>query len=143
WFDAGRNTWFEDESHVSTNTGNVAGSMLTLLQLFETNERQYLDGAARLGDWVIENTEDSRGDAGFTAGYEGWESGAVSGAGSRVCPSSTFVNGQCKRMYKSTEHNIDIYSAFSRLNIAYPNTIQPLQVRILDDGGAALAVSSK
>lgn len=25
------------------------------------------------------------------------------------------VNGQCKRLYKSTEHNIDLYAAFSRL----------------------------
>src|SRR5262249_26958665 len=80
--------------------------------------RKYLDGAVRLGNWVIANTEDSRGAGGFTGGYEGWEGDAVSGASGSTCASQVLVNGQCKRLYKSTEHNIDLYSAFSRLYLA-------------------------
>ena len=36
------------------------------------------------------------------------------------CASGVVVNGQCKRLYKSTEHNIDLYSLFSRLFLADP-----------------------
>lgn len=112
WYDPGRTTWFEDESHVSTNTGNVAWAMLALLYFYETtSEQKYLHAVDQLGDWVIENTSDNRGSGGFTGGYDGWENGADPN-----CASAVYVNGQCKRLYKSTEHNIDLYGAFSRLD---------------------------
>jgi hypothetical protein len=117
WYDVGRTAWFEDESQVSTTTGNVAWAMLSLLYFYETTQEQkYLQAVDRLGNWVINNTWDDRGTGGFTGGYDGWENGAVSG-GAASCATNIFVNGQCKRLYKATEHNIDLYSAFSRLNL--------------------------
>jgi hypothetical protein len=115
WYDAGRTTWFEDESQVSSNTGNIAWAMLALLTFYDaTHEQQYLTAVDLLGDWVITNTSDTRGNGGFTGGYDGWENGAAAG-GNGTCASNVFVNGQCKRLYKATEHNIDLYAAFSRL----------------------------
>ncbi len=113
WYDPGRTTWFEDETHVSSNTGNVAWAMLALLYFYETTgEQKYLQAVDQLGDWVIENTSDTRGSGGFTGGYDGWENGY-----SGNCPTQDmYVNGQCKRGYKATEHNIDLYAAFSRLD---------------------------
>jgi hypothetical protein len=115
WYDAGRTTWLEDETQVSSNTGNIAWSMLALLYFYEeTKEQKYLTAVDKLGNWVLANTSDSRGSGGFAAGYDGWEGGAAAGS-TGSCASAVFVNGQCKRLYKSTEHNIDLYSAFSRL----------------------------
>jgi hypothetical protein len=117
WYDPTRSTWFEDVTQVSSNTGNVAWAILALLDFYEaTNEQKYLQGAEQLGNWVIANTSDNRGSGGFTGGYDGWENGATSGS-SFTCVSNVIVNGQCKRLYKSTEHNIDLYAAFSRLYV--------------------------
>src|SRR5208337_2397316 len=85
-----------------------------------TQERPYLQGAQQLGEWVIANTSDTRGSGGFTAGYEGWETGAPT-ASSVTCASNVLVNGQCQLLYKSTADNIDLYAAFSRLNIDQEN----------------------
>jgi hypothetical protein len=115
WYDAGRTTWFEDESQVSSTTGNIAWAMLALLAFYDaTQEPPYLAAVDKLGDWVLNNTSDTRGNGGFTGGYDGWENGAVAG-GAGTCASDVFVNGQCKRLYKATEHNIDLYAVFSRL----------------------------
>jgi hypothetical protein len=121
WYDTGSSTWFEDETQVSTTTGNVAWAMLALLYFYETTHEQvYLQAVDQLGNWVIANTWDDRGAGGFTGGYDGWENGAVSGVASS-CATGVFVNGQCKRLYKATEHNIDLYSAFSRLFLIEPS----------------------
>jgi hypothetical protein len=118
WYDPVRTTWFEDEAHVSTYTGNVGWAMLALLNFYEvTREQKYLQAVDQLGNWVIANASDNRGAGGFTAGYDGWENRATSG-GALTCPSAVFVNGQCKRLYKSTEHNIELHTAFSRLYTA-------------------------
>jgi hypothetical protein len=118
WYDPTRTTWFEDETQVSSNTGNIAWAILALLGFYRvTQEQQYLQGAQELGSWVIANTWDNRGTGGFTGGYDGWENGAAAGSAS-TCASNVFVNGQCKRLYKSTEHNIDLYSAFAGLYLA-------------------------
>ena len=114
WYDAGRSNWFEDEAHVSSNTGNIAWAMLALLYSYETTHNPADKVAVeRLGRWVIHNTWDADGQGGFTAGYDGWENGNSSN-----CASGVYVSGQCKLLYKSTEHNIDLYSAFSRLFVA-------------------------
>ena len=126
WYDAGHTTWYEDSTQVSTNTGNIAWAALALLDMWEvTKTSSYLTAAQTLGTWVLQNTSETRGGGagtlgGFTGGYDGWENGAASGSGV-TCASNMFVNGQCKRLYKSTEHNIDLYSVFSRLYLADGN----------------------
>jgi hypothetical protein len=123
WYDAGHQTWYEDATQVSTNTGNVAWAALGLLNMWEvTKESKYLAAAQLLGAWVLNNTaDDSRGAGGFTGGYDGWEGGAASG-GASTCASDVVVNGQCMRLYKSTEHNIDLVAVFSRLYLADGNS---------------------
>lgn len=77
WYDAGRATWFEDETQVSSNTGNVAWAGLALLDMWEvTKNRSYLTAAEALGNWVWLNARETRGGAagvlgGFTGGYDG------------------------------------------------------------------------
>jgi virginiamycin B lyase len=120
WYDPTHATWYEDETQVSSNTGNIAWTALALLDMWETTgNSKYLTAAQTLGNWIITNTSEQRGGAagalgGFTGGYDGWEKGAVS-ASAAGCVSGILVNGQCKRLYKSTEHNIDLYSVFMRL----------------------------
>lgn len=90
--------WSEDEFQVSTHTGNLAWAMLALLAMYEVDyDSKYLEAVVRLGEWIESNTRDERGNGGYTGGVQGWE------------PKQT------KLTYKSTEHNIDLFSAFTRL----------------------------
>ncbi len=103
WYDASRSTWYEDEYQVSTDTGNMGWAMLSLVAYYERQGgTKYLEAAKKLGEWVEANCRDLNG-VGYTGGYEGWEPNAANPAGPR------------KRTYKSTEHNIDLAAAFSRL----------------------------
>jgi hypothetical protein len=93
--------WKEDVYHVSLNTGNMAWAMLAFLAYQDSQklpaDSKYMTAARRLGDWIISNCSSS---IGFTAGKEGWE-------------------GEAHPLtYLSTEHNLDLYSAFSRLGRA-------------------------
>jgi len=104
WWDVKGDTWYEDEYCVSTYTGNVVWAMIALLSFYErTGEEKYLNSAITLGEWIEENCKDIRGTGGYTGGYRGWEKTANN------------PQGQTKILWKSTEHNIDIYIAFSRL----------------------------
>lgn len=98
YYDLKKNQWFEDRVQVGTYAGNVAWAMLALLAYYEMKGGDtYLKAAIRMGEWVEKNCRDTRGAGGYTAGFEGWEPNPV------------------KLMYKSTEHNIDLYAAFQRL----------------------------
>ncbi len=82
-----------------SGTGNMAWTIIALLSSYETaGNITYLDGAKRLGDW-INNSYDIRGAGGYTGGYE----------------DRNFDWKLEKIEWKSTEHNIDAYVAFSRL----------------------------
>ena len=114
WYDPTRTSWFEDATQVSSNTGNMAWAMIADLYLYEqTKQQKYLQSAQLLGDWVINNTSATVG-TGFMGGLEGWEAGAANSS-VLACASGDIVDGQCRRHYKSTDHNIDLYSAFSHL----------------------------
>ncbi len=99
WWDDKANAWYEDKVQVSTNTGNLAWVMIAFLRYYQDIEPDpvYLNAAITLGDWILDNTYDSIGIGGFTAGYEGEEPDPA------------------KLTYKSSEHNIDLYSAFMNL----------------------------
>ncbi len=104
WWDIQAQEWYEDEFNVSTHTGNVAWAMLALITYYDaSNDESYLNAALKMGEWVETNTRDERGSGGYTGGVKGWE--------------TTNVNPgpPTKLMYKSTEHNIDLYPAFQRL----------------------------
>ena len=97
--------WFEDKFSVSTHTGNVAWAMIALISAYERFKKaEYLSIAERLGEWVEQNLKDNRGAGGYLGGFEGWEPDPQ------------------KLLYKSTEHNLDLYVAFLRLYELTKNT---------------------
>ena len=93
--------WQEDAYTVSTSTGNMAWAILALCAAAENasdeKREEYLEAAGRAADFVLTLRSDN---GGFTAGYEGWD------------------DAQKKATYQSTEHNIDLYCAFSVLSDA-------------------------
>jgi hypothetical protein len=100
--------WHEDKFHASTHTGNVAWAMLALLAYYEASGRTvqpYLTAAMRMGNFVERCCRDTRGAGGYTGGYDGKE------------PSQTRLT------YKATEHNIDLYPAFTRLHRLTGNAV--------------------
>lgn len=98
WWDCAQQQWFEDQFQVSSYTGNMAWVIIGLLRYYEKKGGlTYLNAAIQLGDWIYTNTYDTRGGGGYTGGFDGWE------------PNPT------KILWKSTEHNIDIYVAFMKL----------------------------
>jgi hypothetical protein len=98
WLDKEKGKWFEDKYQVSTHSGNLAWAMIVLLEAHKKfGDEKYLKSALRLGQWVENNCRDSRGKGGYSGGFEGWE------------------EKQTKLLWKSTEHNIDLYVAFRRL----------------------------
>ncbi|MCK4734028.1 MAG: right-handed parallel beta-helix repeat-containing protein [Methanophagales archaeon] len=98
WWNDSEQKWFEDKGSVGSSTGNVAWTMIALLCYYEaTGNTTYLESAERFGDWIYNNTYDTRYYGGYTGGYEGW------GA------------NQTKPLWKSTEHNLDVYVAFMQL----------------------------
>ncbi len=91
-------SWYEDGFQVSTHTGNVGWVIIALLSSYQVLEDiQYLQAAQELAEWVELNCKDNRGSGGYTGGYSGWEP------------------NQETLLYKSTEHNLDLYAAFRRL----------------------------
>ena len=90
--------WQEDLYTVSTSTGNMAWCILALCETArnapEEKASEYIEAAKRAADFVLTLRSDS---GGFTAGYEGWD------------------DAQVKVTYQSTEHNIDLYCAFTAL----------------------------
>lgn len=98
WWDPEEQKWYEDEEFVGSGTGNLAWAMIALLNYYETwGGEPYLTTAITLGNWIEDHTRDTRGAGGYTGGYIGWE------------PDPTPL------LWKSTEHNLDLYVAFERL----------------------------
>lgn len=98
WYDSAQEKWLEDSMQVGTHAGNMAWAILALLAFHEkAGGEAYLAAAERLGEWVEEHCRDARGAGGYTGGYDGWEP------------------RQTRLLYKSTEHNLDLYVAFERL----------------------------
>jgi len=97
--DKGKGTWYEDQYQVGSNVGNTSYVALALLQYYRVvPDDVYRDTAQVLMDWVIDNCSD--GGDGFTGGFDGWAEGNK--------PVVT------KFTYKSIEHNIDAYAAFTQ-----------------------------
>jgi hypothetical protein len=100
FYDTASNAWWEDRYAVSINTGNIAWSMLALMEVYRhaPQQTEYLTTACVLGDYVFDNFySPAQAGGGFTGGFEGWE------------PQPE------KLTYKSTEHAIDLYVAYKQL----------------------------
>ena len=98
WWNQEAESWYEDRYQTGSNTGNTAYAALALLQYDRLyGNETYRETARILMDRILEENTD--GWYGFTAGYDGW-------------PEADVVY---EFTYKSIEHNIDAYAAFTRL----------------------------
>jgi hypothetical protein len=80
---------------VTSDVGNMAWVGQALVQLYaRTADSAFLSAAKSVGEWVQTNAYDTRGAGGYTGG--------VQENGSRI-------------MWKSTEHNVDLFSFFELL----------------------------
>lgn len=112
WWDCEDEQWYEDLAQVSTYTGNVAWAMIALsyaAHAIPPKAAGYNDAAKRMGEWIQDHCHDENGYGGYTGGYEGWE---LAWAGH---------DGPIKLWWKSTEHNLDCYVAFSLLSEIFPD----------------------
>jgi len=97
WYSNKENRWLEDRYQASSDSGNLAWAVLALLALDDgAGDRRYRDGAARIGQWLLQQ-QSRTGAGGFTGGTLGHE------------PSPAALP------WKSTEHNADLAAAFSGL----------------------------
>jgi hypothetical protein len=95
-----------DDVHATeqtTDVGNMAWVGQALVRLYDaTGEQEYLSGAEAIGNWVQAHCYDTRGAGGYTGG----------------------LKRRDKRIkWKSTEHNIDLYSLFTLLAQATGDTV--------------------
>ncbi len=82
-------------TELESDVGNMAWVGQALVHLYEvTADQEYLAGAQAIGEWVQANCYDTRGAGGYTGG--------LTARGRRI-------------EWKSTEHNIDLYSLFTLL----------------------------
>jgi hypothetical protein len=96
FYDRKKQRWNEDYYSVSYSTGNNAWAVIALLEIWRcTSDVKYLKAACTIADFIHSLKDESKG--GFRAGWDG------------------FDDVQQKADYVSTEHCIDIYSAFSQL----------------------------
>jgi hypothetical protein len=99
WWDAKTSQWVEDRYQLGTATGNVAWAGLAMLALFDAaHDAHWRDAAAKLGQWIVDNTLDKRGVGGFNGGIDGFDAAPT------------------KILWKSTEHNVDLIALFDRLD---------------------------
>ena len=80
---------------IGSSTGDMSWVGMALAHLFaRSGEQQFLNGAIRLGQWIVNNTFSTGGAGGFTAGVD---------------------SNNTPLTYKSTEHNIDACALFTML----------------------------
>lgn len=95
-------SWHEDAGFVGSKVGDLAWAIIAFLNYREAagltgDYDDYLEAAVGLAEWIELNCRSSDGPGGYTGGFEGWEP------------------VQDKLTWKATEHNLDVYVAFSRL----------------------------
>ncbi|MDR0725209.1 MAG: hypothetical protein LBF59_04275 [Prevotellaceae bacterium] len=96
FFDIDSKEWWEDYYSDSYSTGNNAWAIIAFLEVWRQTEKiEYLKAACAIADYLYTLKDEVNG--GFKGGWEG------------------FDDSQKKAGYISTEHCIDIYSAFSQL----------------------------
>ena len=107
WWDEVSQSWFEDTVYqTGTHTGSMAWSIIAWLTYDEiTGENRYLNSAITLGEWIFDSCYNASNYPGYIGGFIG---------------SDLFMT---KELWKSTEHNIDVYVAFTRLGNATGDSI--------------------
>lgn len=86
-----------------SSTGDLAWAGMALSQLYRrTGTATHLAAAVKLGNWIYNNTFDTRGAGGYNGGVDA---------------------GNARITYKSTEHNIDTYALFTMLAALTGNAV--------------------
>ena len=95
------NKWSMDEYAKGSDCGNMAWTIIALITYWEKIDKsihsKYLEAAQKMAKWIIKNAYSNSPFGGFTGGI--------------IFKGNTYS----KALWKSTEHNIDLYVAFSRL----------------------------
>lgn len=92
------NQSFIETGQSAVDTGDNAWGMISLLALYQvTHDDNYLKTARRIGRFIWQFKDDTNGYQGFTGGLELPE------------------NGSIYRPWASTEHNLDVYVAFTKM----------------------------
>ncbi|MBU0968121.1 MAG: hypothetical protein KKA54_17285, partial [Proteobacteria bacterium] len=109
--------WVEDRYQISTDTGNMAWTVISLLAAHRKfsvpgQDKPYLRAALQGAEWIEQNcrvneTADNPDvlvgqGGGYSGGFDGWEDVGSEGGPKRL-------------LWRSTEHNIDLYVAFMQL----------------------------
>jgi hypothetical protein len=80
---------------IGSATGDMSWTGMALAQLFKrSSDHRFLDGAVRLGQWIVNNTLSTSDPGGFIGGVDA---------------------GNNPVTFKSTEHNIDAFALFTML----------------------------
>jgi hypothetical protein len=114
-YDPTARRFLEDENAVGSDTGNMAWAALALVKAHALLPKRagdpYLNAALSLARWVSDNTRIDDALGGFAAGVQGFERAAGN------------PEGQERKNYRATEHNIDLDALFARLaDAAGPET---------------------
>jgi len=109
--------WVEDRYQVSSDTGNMAWTVIALLAAHRKyslpgREMPYLRAALQGAEWIERHcrVDETAGNAetlvgkggGYCGGFDGWEDDGSGGGPRRL-------------LWRSTEHNIDLFVAFMQL----------------------------
>lgn len=93
-----------DEFSANIHTGNIAWVITALMDYYRNRQNEeFLNFALGLARWIVVNTFDDRGAGGYMGGYE--------------------ESGQSKVLWKSVEHNLDVYDAFTRISQSMSHSI--------------------
>lgn len=107
---------FTEVEQESTDTGNNAWAGIALLELYRrTSDPDYLTAANRLGAFIQTFKQSSGNFKGFRGGVEFPENPNQSTC-SQDCPQPNPNRICCRRVYASSEHNLDIYANFVVMN---------------------------
>jgi hypothetical protein len=110
WYDSTTQRFIEDENAVGTDTGDMAWGALALVQAHALLPKRagdpFLKAAKALARWIVVNTKVEDPLGGFSGGVQGFER------------ASGVPEGQHRRDYRATEHNIDLAALFARLATA-------------------------
>jgi hypothetical protein len=106
-YDWSARKFVEDENVVGTDTGNMAWAALALVQAHALLPKRagdpFLKAAVSLAHWIVANTKVEDPLRGFSGGVQGFEQ------------APGVPEGQQRRDYRATEHNIDLAALFAHL----------------------------
>lgn len=103
--------WMEDRYAVSSDCGNMAWVAIALLECWKKLGQQpdsaHLKAARRLCGWIHDHAYSGEGLGGYTGGMD-----------NQSAPDANVPTKERRIPWKSCEHNIDVFVAFSRLAAA-------------------------